>query len=224
VLTLSTYFVYAEFVAVRLQRKPKGSYHHPNLEHALVAAAVRTIREHGIDALTLRDIGSQLGVSRTAIYRHFEDKSALLARVALEGFRIFRQALLSAVEEARTRGADPIEEMGSAYIAFALANQSHYKTMFTGAFGSWDRYPDLTREADGAFDVLLRAITEEQAASRITAGHDPLQLAHIIWAGTHGIATLGMGGHLAPKEGSSAKLEELSRFQSRILLAGLRSH
>jgi AcrR family transcriptional regulator len=209
-------------VAAKLQRKPKGAYHHPALEHALVDAAIRTIRDHGIDALTLRDIGSQLGVSRTAIYRHFEDKSALLARVALEGFRIFRHALQSAVDEARTRGANPITEMGSAYVGFALANQSHYKTMFSGAFGSWEQYPDLTTEADSAFAVLLSTITEEQAAFQIAANHDPMQLAHIFWAGVHGVATLGMTGHLGPDEESSAKLEELSRLQSQILLAGVR--
>jgi AcrR family transcriptional regulator len=203
--------------------KPEGSYHHPGLERALVDAAIHTIREYGIDALTLRDIGSQLGVSRTAIYRHFEDKSALLARVALEGFRIFRQALRSAVEEARARGNDPIEEMGSGYIRFALANKSHYETMFSGAFGSWERYPDLETEARAAFEVLLGAIREEQAAFRISASHDSIQLAHIIWASTHGIATLGMSGHLGTDDGLSEKLEELSRIQYRILLAGLKN-
>ncbi len=210
-------------MAVKIQRKPKGAYHHPDLEHALVDAAIRTIHEQGVNALNLRAIGSQLGVSRTAIYRHFDDKSALLARVALEGFRIFRLALRSAVDEARKRGADPLEEMGSAYIEFALANQSHYKTMFSGAFGSWDRYPDLITEADGAFDVLLSTIREEQGTSRIAASHDPMRLAHIIWAGVHGIATLGMAGHLGPHDGTDGQLEELSRLHSRILLSGLRS-
>ena len=180
------------------------------------------IREHGADALTLRDIGAKLGVSRTAIYRHFEDKSALLARVALEGFRGFRQSLQSAVDEARRRRADPIEAMGSAYIGFALANQPHYKTMFGGAFDCGKRYPDLALEAGGAFDVLLTTITEEQTASRIGASHDPMQLAHILWASVHGIATLGMAGNLGSDD-SGAKLEELSRIHCRILLAGLRA-
>jgi hypothetical protein len=44
------------------------------------------------------------------------------------------------LEKARARGGDPIEEMASAYIGFALANQSHYKTMFSGTFDSMDRY------------------------------------------------------------------------------------
>lgn len=220
---MSTSFSTLKYVGGTLRRKPKGSYHHPDLEHALIAAAIRTIREQGIDALTLRGIGSELGVSRTAIYRHFEDKSALLARVALEGFRMFRQALQSAADRARARGADPIEEMGSAYVRFALANQSHYETMFSGAFRSRDRYPDLSREAGGAFDVLLSTVIDEQSACRISPSLDSMQLAHILWASVHGIATLGMAGHFDAHDGSPAKLEELSRVHARIFLAGLQT-
>jgi len=210
-------------VAVKITKKPKGSYHHPDLEQALVDAAIRTIGKRGAEALTLRDIGAQLGVSRTAIYRHFEDKSALLARVALEGFRMFRQALQTALNDARARGLEPIEEMGVAYVAFALANESHYKTMFGGLFEANDRYPDLNKEGGAAFEVLLNTVKEEQSAGRIDGKQDALRLAHVLWAGVHGIATLGMAGRLTAKGGSGATLEELSRLHSRIVLAGLRT-
>ena len=209
-------------MAVKITKKPKGSYHHPDLEQALVDAAIRTIAKRGIEALTLRDIGMQLGVSRTAIYRHFEDKSALLARVALEGFRKFRLALEAALNEARERGLEPIEEMGVAYVGFAMANQSHYKTMFGGVFEAQDRYPDLDEEGGAAFEVLLNTVKEEQEAGRIDGKQDPLRLAHVLWAGVHGIAMLGMAGRLTGKGGSGATLEELSRLHSRIVLAGLR--
>jgi AcrR family transcriptional regulator len=191
------------------------------LEQALVDAAIRTIGKRGADTLTLRDIGAQLGVSRTAIYRHFEDKSALLARVALEGFRMFRQALQTARDDARAQGLEPIEEMGAAYVTFALANEAHYKTMFGDAFENHDRYPELNREGGAAFEVLLNTVKEEQAAGRIEGKQDPLQTAHVLWAGVHGIATLGMAGRLTAGN-DSPSLEELSRRQSRIVLAGLR--
>lgn len=209
-------------MAGKFKRKPKGAYHHPDLERALVDAALQTIRREGVEALTLRGVGTRLGVSRTALYRHFRDKSALLARVALEGFGIFRQALQSAVDGARAGGADPMEEMGVAYVGFAMANQSHYKTMFSGAIGAWERYPDLTVEADGAFAVLVETIVGEQRAHRIAAG-DPVPLAHVIWAGVHGLATLGIAGHLDPHNGLKIDITELARLHARILLTGLRS-
>src|SRR5215831_17121958 len=94
--------------------RKKGAYHHGDLERSLVEAALVTIQEEGVEALTLRGVGARLGVSRTALYRHFEDKTALLARVALEGFRLFREALQTAVDEARNLRRDPLEEMGVA--------------------------------------------------------------------------------------------------------------
>lgn len=43
-----------------------------------VAAAIRFVDEHGLAALTLRSLGTTLGIGHTAIYRHFRDKEALL--------------------------------------------------------------------------------------------------------------------------------------------------
>jgi AcrR family transcriptional regulator len=49
-----------------------------------------------VEGLSLREIGARLGVSRTALYRHFADKRALLTAVAIEGFRTLRQQLVAA--------------------------------------------------------------------------------------------------------------------------------
>ena len=84
--------------STRSARKPSSSYHHGNLRRALLDEALATIGAEGVDGLTLREIGARLGVSRTALYRHFADKRALLAAVATEGFRTLRQQLVSAWE------------------------------------------------------------------------------------------------------------------------------
>src|SRR5438874_7903922 len=105
-------------------RKPRGRYHHGNLRRALIDEAVRTMRKAGVGALTLRGAGAALGVSRTALYRHFADKDALLAAVAREGF----VGLKTALEAARARIpelTDQLTEMGFAYVRFAIENPAH---------------------------------------------------------------------------------------------------
>jgi AcrR family transcriptional regulator len=59
----------------------------------LVEACVRIADREGPDAVTMRRLGSELGVDPTAVYRHFRDKDELLVAVAnrllvevLEGF------------------------------------------------------------------------------------------------------------------------------------------
>src|SRR5918999_5020029 len=115
----------------RTARKPQRPYHHGNLRRGLLDVALATIRAEGVEGLTLREIGARLGVSRTALYRHFADKRALLAAVATEGFRALRQQLVAAWEEGG-RGDAAFHAMGVAYVRFAVANPAHYRVMFGG--------------------------------------------------------------------------------------------
>src|SRR5687767_4129943 len=107
-------------------RKPRRPYHHGNLRRALLDEALATIRDKGVDGLTLREIGARLGVSRSALYRHFADKRALLTTVATDGFRMLREQLVGAWDEG-TRGPAASQTMGVAYVRFAVANPSHYR-------------------------------------------------------------------------------------------------
>src|SRR5262245_13473015 len=120
-LTLSTPHPYDGAIstaAARPARKPRSRYHHDDLRRALIDEAMRTIHHEGVDALTVREAGQRLGVSRTALYRHFSDKSALLAAVARDGFQRFRQDLVEAWEDGGpTR--DGFDRMGRAYVSFA---------------------------------------------------------------------------------------------------------
>src|SRR5689334_20918321 len=105
--------------AVRRRKKPVGQYHHGDLRRALIEEAVRTIRAQGVEQLTLRTIGERLGVSRTALYRHFADKEALLAAVSTEGFRTLRLATRDAWEQ-QGGGRPGFEAMAVAYVRFAV--------------------------------------------------------------------------------------------------------
>src|SRR5262245_45006102 len=98
-------------------RKRGDRYHHGDLRRALLQEALRTIHANGVQALTLRAVGQQLGVSRTALYRHFADKSALLAAVAGEGFRTLREDLEEAWSR-HGRGHEGFAAMGVAYVRF----------------------------------------------------------------------------------------------------------
>src|SRR3954467_6921328 len=156
----------------------KRTYHHGDLERALVDTAVQMIQQEGIQALTLRGVGARLGVSRTALYRHFDDKEALLARVASEGFKRFHDALARAAAEGEKRDGDPLPAMAAAYARFARSHPSHYQTMFSGVLTANNRYPELQQRGEAAFNVLLDAIRRGQARGRIRGG-DPLALAEI---------------------------------------------
>lgn len=183
-----------EPVAARRRRKPPDRYHHGDLRRALVDEALRTIRAHGVEQLTLRTIGQHLGVSRTALYRHFADKQALLAVVGREGFRGLRLALAEAWER-EGRGRRGFEAMAVAYVDFAIAHPAHYRVMFGRFVESCAREADFIEEATGAFDVLVRALVDQQQKGLIRMDNPEL-LARFIWAVVHGTAMLAIDGQL----------------------------
>jgi Tetracyclin repressor-like, C-terminal domain len=108
--------------------------------------------------------------------------------------------------------------ISAAYMRFALANPSHYQTMFSGVLTDWDRYPELVRHAEGAFNVLLDTIRSEQQDKRMGPG-DPLDLAEITWALSHGLAALGLARQLRRTPG---QLQDLAVLGCTILENGLR--
>jgi len=172
----------------RPARKRRNQYHHGDLRRALVQEAVQTIDRDGVAGLTLRQVGERLGVSRTALYRHFADKSALLAAVGLEGFRAFRAAMMAV-------GSDGFEAMGRAYVAFARTHPAHYRVMFGGFLEGCRSEPELETEAKASFQLLVDALAGLQARG-LLRDDDAEQMARFVWAIVHGIAMLAIDGQL----------------------------
>jgi AcrR family transcriptional regulator len=178
----------------RARRKRANRYHHGDLRRALLEQAVRTIQRHGVDQLTLRGVGKDLGVSRTALYRHFSDKAALLEAVAAQGFRALRERL-TAAWTAAGEGRSGFDAMASAYVRFALDQPSHYRVMFGGSIDVHTCDPDLTVEGAAAFQTLVDAIAWQQGAG-LVRDDNPLQMARYIWSIVHGISMLALDGRL----------------------------
>lgn len=193
--------------AKRPTKKRADQYHHGDLRRALLEEALRTIETHGVDALTLRTVGERLGVSRTALYRHFTDKPALLASVGREGFRLLRLTLTDAWEQ-HGRGREGFEAMGMAYVRFAVNHPSHYRVMFGGFIESCEKDDAFMEEAKGAFQVLVDSLIEQQRAG-LVRNDDPLLLARMIWSLVHGIAMLVIDGQL---RGEDERGEALNRY------------
>jgi AcrR family transcriptional regulator len=202
--------------APRLARKPANRYHHGDLQRALLQAAVRTIQKQGVHALTLRAVGEELGVSRSALYRHFEDKAALLAAVAREGFRMLRLELTGAWEQGG-KGRPGFDAMGGAYVRFALEHPAHYGVMFGSGFDRSAPDAELAREGAAAFQVLVDALLEQQQ-QRLIRPDPPQRLAHFIWALVHGIAMLAIDGALPLQ---AAEVDALARFAMERMRTGI---
>ena len=201
----------------RTKRKKKlaRSYHHGNLRAALIEASLGLIEKKGVRALTLREIGARLGVSRTAAYRHFADKADLFLAICDAGFKQFADALEAARQSAETPFASRLTALNLAYVRFAADHPAYFEVMFGGA-GPPSK--PARPEGDRAFGILEETIRQGQETGEVRAG-DSVELACFVWAEVHGISMLRLAEHLEP-DGAGTRFVE---YCSEILCCGLRT-
>ncbi|WP_280262574.1 TetR/AcrR family transcriptional regulator [Nocardia wallacei] len=159
-------------------------YHHGDLRAAVLRRAEATLRESGVDGLSLRQLARDLGVSHAAPSRHFRDRQALLDALALAGF----ERLATAFAEAATAGPFPerMHAVARAYLRFAVDNPALLALMFARKHSP--TASSAMAEAVGrAFAVPIALITEAQARGEVVPG-DPVRIGLSCTASLQGLA------------------------------------
>lgn len=170
----------------------RQAYHHGNLRDALVACAANLIAERKAVTFTLRELATRIKVSHSAAYRHFPDKTAILAAVAELGFRELKQRMETAQGEPWVR----LQAKGVGYVLFAAEHPGYFRAMFHSDLCGKDQYAELTAEAQACSRDLTQAIEAclgpngcSQEAIARAAGR--------AWAVVHGLAYLLLDDQLA---------------------------
>src|SRR3989454_12819781 len=108
------------------------AYHHGNLRTALLEQAERSVREHGVERLSLRELARKTGVSHGAPRRHFPDRQALLDALAETGFARLGAELRSAADGAGEDFQARLGATAAAYVRFATRDAALLELMFAG--------------------------------------------------------------------------------------------
>ena len=143
----------------------------------------------GWDAVTIRRLAEEIEYSQPVLYSHFENRDAIVAAVALEGF----QELSVAVREAAsgsTGRRNALKNVALAYLAFALRNPSLYAAMFI--------LPTNLRFGEAETRPELRAGFEAIAAVVSPFCADVEVVTETFWAALHGLAELERSGRVRP--------------------------
>jgi AcrR family transcriptional regulator len=207
-------------------KKPEPrAYHHGDLRNALVEAAVAAARASGPEAVVVRDMARQVGVSHNAAYRHFASREDLLTAVAEVGIgglaAAMRKELDAAprrrgpAERARTR----LRAIGQAYVSYAIAEPGLFRTIWAAA-----QYPSAgprAMPADPMSDPygILNAVLDELVGSgAIPPSHRPYSET-VAWSAVHGLSMLIINGPLAGTH--PAELDHMLTRLCDVIDAGL---
>ena len=175
-------------ITVSTSKIAARNYHHGDLRTALIDAGLTALVGADDDALSLRELARKVGVSATAVYRHFPDKKALLAALAAAGIARLGTAQRIASEQAGGGGAG-FAATGQAYVRFALDNPALFRLAFTHG-----DHTDGAMTADDEAWRMLRAYAES------FAGADAQRLQLQAWAVAHGLAMLMLDGLIPAEE------------------------
>jgi AcrR family transcriptional regulator len=168
-------------------------YHHGDLRQALLDMVLTMVAERGDAAeLTLREVARRVGVSHNAPYRHFEDKDALLAAVATEGFHLLSRDLRAARADI-TEPEERFVRTGLAYLAFARQHRGYLAVMH-GPDVAKHRTPLLQNAANDTFQLLKEAALDAGKVDVVEAR----RLGTVAWSFLYGTAMLTNNRQIPP--------------------------
>ncbi len=140
----------------------------------IAKAALGIIDEQGCGALSIASVAHRVGVSPSALYRHFPDKDAMLAHVLARLGTGVRANLDRALEEARE---DAVEALGAflmRHVQFVLENRGFPMLIFSDLVL---QHPGRRALMAGFLEqfrgVLVTLLREGQKQGRVRADLDP---------------------------------------------------
>ncbi len=191
----------------------RGRYHHGNLADALVETAITLIGEQGAAAFSMAEASRRLGVAPSAPYRHFADRDALLAAVAVRA-----ADLLSDLLDRQAASGTPEQRLAAAaqaYVRFA----GEHRPLFQALAGSGldkDRHPEIARAAQSIGTAFLSPAAELAGGDQAAAA----RLVSAIVATAHGHAMLMLDGTFGPGRRAAVAAAGQAAAATRALNSG----
>lgn len=167
-----------------------------NTRQQILTEARELFLKEGLTGFSMRSVADGVGVSATALYRHFSDKDALLAGLLGEAFATFGGYLGRCLG-----GRTPLERFrlcGRAYVDFALEHPRDYELMFLTncrALGFKHLREAVDVRSAPTFEILLDRV-RECIQTKVFVEREPRQAALFAWATLHGPVSLWLLGQV----------------------------
>ncbi|OAV57625.1 TetR family transcriptional regulator [Rhizobium sp. WYCCWR10014] len=158
-------------------------------EERIVAAARAVAESEGWDAVTIRRLAKEIEYSQPILYSHFANRDAIVAAVAVEGFKELATVLQEAAAEAKGR-RQSLMDVAMAYFAFALSRPALYEAMFILPTQLQFAEAETRSELRTGFDAIAAVVSPFCADVEIVT--------ETFWAALHGLAELERSGRVRP--------------------------
>jgi AcrR family transcriptional regulator len=198
-------------------KRKRKTYHHGDLRQAMIEGALKLVAEHGPDGVSVREAARRAGVSPGAPFRHFADKSELMAAVASDGMQRLLASMMQATTEAGDDPADRLRAMGVAFVRFAVAHPSHFRVMHV---------PELSmgalRDAARSSRAQMKSLVEEGQRQGTLVDCDPEIATLASYALVYGVARMFVDGLFSAQGVRDSRAEAVTTAIVDLFGRGLR--
>ena len=195
----------------------KHDYHHGNLKEEFITIAMDFIAKEDVEKLTLKVLADATGTSRSAIYKHFKNKDALIETIIEKGLDRFDAETTPYFKDESKSLVDRFYLTGKLYVEFARKNPNLYRLLFGKKYAHIrEEMLSIKHQDCSGFSALQKAVEEGQKQG-ILKKEDSYRQAIVIWAMMHGISSLIIDGFMDVEEVYEATYDTL--FET--LLTGL---
>jgi AcrR family transcriptional regulator len=183
-------------------------FHHGSLRTALLERAEIVLRERGIDALSLRELARDVGVSHGAPRTHFVHRHAMLGALADRGFDRLALAMRTAATTQPDDASSSLLASARAYIDFAIAEPALVNLMFS----SLKDDPNSASSGAGRFFGTVRELVGSWMKTGAVAGDDLDRMTLLVSAMMRGVATFAASGRLSSEEIDNLVVDAVASF------------
>jgi AcrR family transcriptional regulator len=167
---------------------------------ALLDAAADLLDLGGLEAVTLRAVGAQAGVTRGAPYRHFPDKENLLIAVGTRAWERLGDQMHALHADPGLSAAEKLRSGIIALISIGRSQPHLYKLMFSNPPGDPAALARAAEHSQTEFLAIVADLVGEQNARRYGA---------LLISAANGIAGMEVSGQLPDAKWGTVSAEEL---------------
>ncbi len=195
----------------------KHEYHHGNLKEEFITIAMDFIAKEDVEKLTLKVLSDATGTSRSAIYKHFKNKDALIETIIEKGFEKFDVETTPYLHDKNKALIDRFYLTGKLYVEFAKNNPNLYRLLFGKKYAHIREELLSIKDEDCSGFAALQTTVEDGQKQGILKKEDSYRQAIVIWATMHGLSSLIIDGFMDVEE----SYEEIYNTLFETLLAGM---
>ena len=195
----------------------KHDYHHGNLKEDFITIAMDFIAKEDVEKLTLKVLSDATGTSRSAIYKHFKNKDALIETIIENGFDKFDAETTQYLHDKSKALIDKFYLTGKLYVEFARNNPNLYRLLFGKKYAHIREEILSIKDEDCSGFAALQKTVEDGQKQGVLKKEDSYKQAIIIWATMHGISSLIIDGFMDVED----VYEEMYDTLFETLLTGL---